>query len=108
MTITSVSPASAATTANPTATPGTPPKTLGQADFLKLLTVQLAQQDPLKPMDDTAFVAQMAQFTALQQTSDMSKQITSLNATNSLQTGASLIGGQVTLRTAQGDVTGQV
>src|SRR5476649_1476958 len=110
MTTTATSPVSAAVGAasQPAAATATAPKTLGQADFLKLLTVQLAQQDPLKPMDDTAFVAQMAQFTSLQQTSDMDTQITALNANSSLQTGAALIGGTVTLRTATGDVTGQV
>ena len=41
-------------------------KTLGQAEFFKLLTTQLASQDPLKPMDDTAFIAQMANFSELE------------------------------------------
>ena len=40
---------------------------LGQDAFLKLLIAQIANQDPLKPMDDTAFVAQLAQFSALEQ-----------------------------------------
>ena len=35
---------------------------LGQDDFLKLMTVQLQNQDPFKPMDDGQFIAQMAQF----------------------------------------------
>ncbi len=40
-------------------------QTLGQADFLKLLTTQLSQQDPLAPTDNQAMLAQMAQFSAL-------------------------------------------
>ena len=38
---------------------------LGQADFLKLLTVQLQQQDPFEPVDNKEMLAQMAQFSSL-------------------------------------------
>ena len=38
---------------------------LGQGDFLKLMTVQLQQQDPFEPMDNKEMLAQMAQFTSL-------------------------------------------
>ncbi len=40
---------------------------MGQNDFLKLLVTQLKNQDPLKPMDNTAFVAELAQFSQLDQ-----------------------------------------
>jgi len=40
-------------------------QSLGQADFLKLLTTQLAQQDPLEPTDNKEMITQMAQFSAL-------------------------------------------
>ena len=39
--------------------------TLDQGDFLKLLTTQLQQQDPLEPVDNKDMLAQMAQFSAL-------------------------------------------
>jgi flagellar basal-body rod modification protein FlgD len=41
---------------------------LGKNEFLKLLVEQLKHQDPLKPQDDSAFVAQLAQFSNLEQT----------------------------------------
>ena len=39
---------------------------LGKQEFLRLLTTQLQQQDPLNPQDGTEFVAQLAQFTSLE------------------------------------------
>jgi flagellar basal-body rod modification protein FlgD len=97
------------TTSNPSSTESrVPQQTLGQNDFLKLLTVQMTQQDPMKPMEDTAFIAQMAQFTALQQTTEMSKSINQLRNDNQLQAASALIGREVTIAMPNGDVTGVV
>jgi flagellar basal-body rod modification protein FlgD len=46
-------------------------KTLGKDDFLQLLIAKLSNQDPMNPMDDSAFVAQLAQFSSLEQLSNM-------------------------------------
>ncbi|MFA6286550.1 MAG: flagellar hook capping FlgD N-terminal domain-containing protein [Opitutaceae bacterium] len=85
-----------------------PKKTLGQEDFLKLITVQLAKQDPLKPMDDTSFMAQMAQFSALEQSSQMATDMAALRSDSALQSAAGMIGREVTLGTDDGPVTGMV
>lgn len=48
-----------------------PSNNLGKDEFLKILMVQLANQDPLNPMEDKEFIAQMAQFTSLEQMTKM-------------------------------------
>ncbi len=51
---------------------------LGQADFLRLVTEQLKHQDPLEPMSNENFIAQMAQFSTLEETSKINKGIDNL------------------------------
>lgn len=48
--------------------------------FLKLLVTQLANQDPLNPMEDREFIAQMAQFSALEQMQNLNSNITELGS----------------------------
>lgn len=53
---------------------------LGRDAFMQLLTTQLANQDPLKPMDDTAFIAQLAQFSSLEQLQQMRVSLEAIQA----------------------------
>jgi flagellar basal-body rod modification protein FlgD len=48
---------------------------MGKDAFLKLLVAQIANQDPMKPMDDTAYVAQLAQFSSLEQQTTSNKML---------------------------------
>ncbi len=50
-------------------------KTLGKDDFLKLLITQLSHQDPTQPMSDQQFIAQMAQFSSLEQMQNIAHSI---------------------------------
>lgn len=56
---------------------------LGQNAFLQLLAVQMQNQDPLNPVDNTQFVAQLAQFSSLQELTTISAQLGSLSTTTS-------------------------
>ena len=60
-----------------------PVQKLGQDEFIKILVTQLTSQDPLSPQKDTEFVAQMAQFSAMESTRAMQTEIQTLRA-NSL------------------------
>jgi flagellar basal-body rod modification protein FlgD len=57
---------------------------LGKSDFLKMLTTQMRYQDPLNPMDNTQMVAQMAQFSQLEQMLNMSNAFTGLQSVSLL------------------------
>jgi len=60
-------------------------QTLGRNDFLKLLVTKLQYQDPMKPMEDQAFIAQLAQFSTLEQMSNISEGIDASNQWDFLQ-----------------------
>lgn len=65
-------------------------QTLGKDDFLKILVTQLRHQDPMQPMQDREFIAQMAQFSSFEQMMNMSAEISSLR--QSLGISPNLIG----------------
>jgi len=57
-----------------------PQQGLGRDDFLKLLITQLSHQDPTAPMEDKQFIAQMAQFSTLEQMTAMAKDFSKLTS----------------------------
>lgn len=63
--MTAINPATT-NTARSTAAENPAAKPLGQADFLLLMTTQMKNQDPLKPMDSTGMLSQLAQFSTVQ------------------------------------------
>ncbi len=83
-------------------------KTLGVDDFLKLITVQLTAQDPLKPMEDTQFISQMASFTSLEQMQTLSKDFSAFTAFQKSTGAQSYLGKTVTVATTAGNITGPV
>jgi flagellar basal-body rod modification protein FlgD len=70
--------------AKPKLTPTSSKKELGKDDFMKILMTQLQHQDPSKPLEDKEFIAQMAQFTSLEQLSNMNTEIKALRQTMGL------------------------
>lgn len=76
---------------------------LGKDDFLRLMMTQMQNQDPLSPMDNTQMVAQMAQFTSVEQLVNISDQLSKMS--QSLGNNSGLIGKEVswTVQTKTGD-----
>jgi len=70
-----------ATAANPQDSSSTDKtkKDLGKDAFLQLLTTQLAHQDPMQPQADTEFIAQLAQFSSLEQLTEIQKTLAAMS-----------------------------
>ena len=80
---------------------------LGEDAFLKLLTTQLQNQDPLSPMDDTQSIAQLAQFSSVQAMNNLQTSFSSFESNFSVMQSAGLIGKTVSAQStdASGNVT---
>lgn len=68
-------------------------QTMGKDQFLKIMITQLQNQDPTQPLQDKEFIAQMAQFTSVEQLMNISTQLSGLN--QSLGSVSGLIGSKV-------------
>lgn len=69
--------------------------TLGKEDFLKLLIVQLENQDPTSPLEDKEFISQMAQFSSLEQMTEMNRTLSNLIMNYKLGLASSFLGKEV-------------
>jgi len=82
--------------------------TLNQEEFLKVLLAQLRFQDPMKPMDNQQFLAQMAQFSSLEQTRQLGAQIEQLLTIQGSTQSIGLLGKTVELLNGGEAATGVV
>jgi flagellar basal-body rod modification protein FlgD len=79
---------------------------LGKNEFLKILVAQIQNQNPLEPVQDTEFIAQMAQFSSLEQMMNIADAMNNLS--NSLGLYSSMIGKQIGWQTLKPDGTVEV
>jgi len=93
MSVSPITSVSALTENNPK--PTNPTAGLGRDAFMQLLLAQLRNQDPLKPMEDRDFIAQLAQFNVLEQMQALNEAVQTLVLTQGLTEGSSLIGKRI-------------
>jgi len=75
---------------------------LGRDAFMKLMLAQMRQQDPLNPMDNTDFLAQLAQFNALEEMVQLNQTMTNFVHGQQLSQASALIGKQASGLDSQG------
>lgn len=85
-----------------------PQAVVNQEDLFRILLTQLNYQDPLKPLDNAEFIAQLAQFTALEQARQSSDNIENLLKMQAADQSIGLIGKTVEVATATANEVGKV
>jgi len=81
---------------------------LGKDDFLKILITQLQHQDPTAPLEDKEFIAQMAQFSSLEQMTNMSQGFARLSGLLASSEASLVLGKNVEIRDGDNLVKGIV
>lgn len=81
---------------------------LGQEDLFKILLTELQYQDPLEPMDNKEFIAQLAQFTNLEQTRQFNNNLESLLSVQASNQSITLLGKTVEIETGSAPEVGDV
>ena len=82
--------------------------TLDRDDFLKILVTQLQHQDPSAPLEDKEFIAQMAQFSSLEQMTNMSQGFAKLSGLLASSEASGFLGQHVTIADGDKTITGMV
>ncbi len=75
---------------------------MGESDFLKLMMDQLQAQDPLNPSDPTQFLSELAQFTSLEQQTNIANTTAASNTAQSNASALSLLGHTVSYTDSTG------
>jgi flagellar basal-body rod modification protein FlgD len=85
-----------------------PRQNLGKDDFLKILLTQLSYQDPTAPMEDKEFIAQMAQFSTLEQMTGMAADFAKLTSMIKSSEASSALGRNVEIVDGENVIQGAV
>jgi flagellar basal-body rod modification protein FlgD len=75
---------------------------LGKDDFLKLLVAQLQHQDPMQPTDNAEYMGQLAQFSTLEQITNVGEEMKRMRASSQVDQAVAMIGKSVGYTTPEG------
>ena len=81
---------------------------LDKDDFLKILVTQLSHQDPTQPMEDREFIAQMAQFSTLEQMTNLNREFSQVMKLMAASQAVNLLGKTVEIADGESFVQGSV
>jgi flagellar basal-body rod modification protein FlgD len=81
---------------------------LDKDDFLKILITQLQHQDPTNPMEDREFISQMAQFSSLEQMTNMASSFGKLSGVLASSEAQSMLGKNVEIEDGAAMIAGRV
>jgi flagellar basal-body rod modification protein FlgD len=95
-------PSSAVGASSSTAEPTNPNGELGKNDFLKLMIAQLQAQNPLEPSNGTEYISELAQFSQLEQTTNLAQANTEDAASQRVAQAVGLIGHKVSYTDSTG------
>lgn len=94
--------------ANASTTEAQSSNSIGQEDLFKILLAQLQYQDPLEPIDNQEFIAQLAQFTDLEQSRTLNEKVDQLLISQSVNQSVTLLGRNIQAQLESVTEVGQV